>query len=100
MRVRIQRATSETTKTKIAEPIMQGINGTPASSGPTPPIKFTPSQPPIMPTTAEVKNPPGTVFGTKRSAIAAQTAATTKNKINQIIDILFLFLDKAANDKD
>jgi hypothetical protein len=70
---------------------MQGINGIPASSGPTPPIKFTPSHPPIMPTIAEVKNPPGTVFGTRRSARAAHTAATIKYKTNRTIDIIFLF---------
>ena len=47
---------------------MQGISDTPASDGPIEPIRQPPTQAPIMPTIAEVIKPPGTVFGTSRSA--------------------------------
>ncbi len=69
----------------MAEPRIVGNSEILSNDGPKLPITLAPIQAPIMPTTAAVKKPPGMRPGTKDSAIQAQTAATTRNKIKPII---------------
>jgi hypothetical protein len=75
------------------EPKMHGTNATPPRSGPKGPIIFPPIHAPITPKTAAVKNPPGIVPGTRRSAIKAHTAATITNKIRDSISITIKLLN-------
>src|ERR1700733_14100984 len=51
------REQSETRNTVSAEPRIQGIKATPARSGPNCPIKLPPTQAPMTPTIADVRNP-------------------------------------------
>jgi hypothetical protein len=72
----------------MADPKMQGIIAIPPKSGPRCPSKLPPIQAPTIPTTADVKNPPGILLGTSFSPNVAQTAATIKNKMNPSIEII------------
>ena len=84
--------TSDSRRTSTAEPIKQGTRDTPARSGPKWPMKLPPIQAPMIPTIADVRNPPGRQLGIRRSAKKAQIEATIMKRMKLRIPIIRLQL--------